>query len=317
MPAPIQVNELTLDDRLSLVRRAFRKQMQQAPSMDEPWDMDVIAVFDSTVIAKDWMAKTHTAYPYTISDAGEVAFGDPMPVDVVYRSKEGAMEVVVANQPAPEHPDRIAQGVFSRLLNFLKVESHSEQEGAQPVNKEELVTVLVANKRCQFGKDKLAQWDLEDLQTLQASLQETADGRLETTDEQPTANSQPPAVNSQQSAASGQQSLQLPAEITQFAQMIANLGGVEKLGEALGSISAHADQDRQQLIAGITANERNTFEEPELQAMATAQLRKLASAFAPRNYLGAAGALYSNGLASEWEPLAMPKWPHQVKEANN
>jgi hypothetical protein len=50
--------------------------------------------------------------------------------------------------------------------------------------------------------------------------------------------------------------------------------------------------------------------------MATAQLKKLASAFAPRNYTGAGGAIYGNGLASEWEPLAMPQWPHQVKEAN-
>lgn len=392
----LTTNELALDDRLHLVRRAFREQMaKMAGPTDDPWEMDMIGVFDETLIAKDWKAKAHMAYPYTLTDAGEVQFGDPMPVDVVYRAKDNGAEIVVANTQTTEQQER---GLFRRFVDWwqqqqpdltgnattkidggqtytksdylytpsdnvsewkLRVAEYvdgkkqvtaaqvgravaalspggfrgqkvqipagdmagvkrklrslwkrfhgddetmpaylmANSERMDDMTKDELITALVANARCKFAQDALEAWEEGALQTLHDSLA--------TPDPEPA--SRPGTSPSPQANA-----VELPAEITAFAQMLQGLGGVAKLGEALGQITANADQERTQLVQGILANERNSFEEPELQAMSTAQLRKMASILAPRSYLGAAGVL--NGQGPDEEVLAMPvAWPEQAR----
>jgi hypothetical protein len=273
----MHVNELELSDRIELVRRAFWKTHHDAMNLDLGPDLNIVAIFDGQLIAKDWMSKGHLAYPYTLSDAGEVTFAEPVTIEVVYRAKDGGAEVVV-NAP------QVEQGLFERLLGWLnqrKVTGISNVEEEHDMTKAELVTQLVANAACKFSREKLDAWEEADLQALQDSL-----------------GAQPKVLLTAEPLAVG-----LPPEITAFAQMIANLGGVDKLGAALGAITANADQERAQIVAELVANASFTAE--ELAAMPITTLRKLNETLLPRDFSLAGGVLRAN-FGPEEEEMAMP-----------
>ena len=88
---------------------------------------------------------------------------------------------------------------------------------------------------------------------------------------------------------------------------VADFGGVEKLTSALSGLAANANKERADLVAGLVANERNTLDEAELQALPIETLRKLTSAFAPRTYVGG-GALVATNATEEprYTTMAMP-----------
>jgi hypothetical protein len=280
----MHVNELELSDRIELVRRAFWKTHRDAMNLEMGPDLNIVAIFDGQLIAKDWMSKGHLAYPYALSDAGEVTFSEPVTIEVVYRAKDGGAEVVV-NAPSPGAMNE--QGLFERFLGWLnqrKVTGISNVEEEHDMTKADLVTQLVANAACKFSRAKLEGWEEADLQALSESLavQESPQTSAVT----------PPA-----------QSAQLPPEITAFAQMIANLGGVDKLGAALGAITANADQERAGLVAELITNAG--FTEEELATMPTATLRKLNTTLMPRDFSLAGGVLRAN-FGPDEEELVMP-----------
>lgn len=301
----MNVNELDLSDRMALVRRALWERNDIAAD-GTMRDLDIVAMFDATVIAKDWDRKVHMAYPYSIADDGTVTFGEATPVEVVYRTKDGGAEVVVTNVEAPAvNADAIEQSVFGRVKSWLRDQAHfgisiQEQES---MKKCDLVKALTTNSACKFSKEKLDTWNVEDLQALHDSLQVNAeveqagavDGELEQ------------EIN---------MTVELPAELTEFAAMIQSLGGAKVIGEALGSLTANAQQEHAALVQGILANERNTFEEAELQAMSRATLQKLANSLQPVSYLGAGGFVPNSGRGSDEEVLAMPKaWERNGAQA--
>lgn len=91
----VTTNEVELSDKLSLVRtefwRSFRPQNEE-----EFWDFDIIGIFESNLIVKDWATKRHLSVDYLIAEEGNaVAFGEPVEVQVVYRAVEDGTEVVV------------------------------------------------------------------------------------------------------------------------------------------------------------------------------------------------------------------------------
>jgi hypothetical protein len=278
----VNANELPLDDQASLVRRAFRRQMANTMTMDVMADWEVIAVFAEQVIAQDWASKTYAAYGYTLNDGGEVSFGEAVPVQVVYRAKQGGAEVVV-NMGSEK-------GLFQRFTEWLRSDpqlvANQSPERNKVVNKTELVAALVANERCKFAEATLNTWAEGDLQTLQQTLDAPAVAQE--------AEQAEPQTNAAQVA--------LPPEITAFAQMIANLGGVEKLQAALGSITANADAERVNLLAELTAN--SAFTADELAVLPTAHLHKLAAALQARDYSAGAGSYGQFG--PDEEELAMP-----------
>ena len=147
--------------------------------------------------------------------------------------------------------------------------------------KADLVTQLVANAACKFSRDKLETWGEADLQALQDSM--AAQPQVLLTAEPLTA--------------------ALPPEITAFAAMIQGLGGVDKLGAALGAITANADQERAQIVDELTANASFTAE--ELAVLPTATLRKLNDTLLPRDFSLAGGVLRAN-FGAEEEEMAMP-----------
>lgn len=287
---PMHVNEMDLDDRASLVRRAFR--MQQSGNSDFD-DVDTVAVFDDTLIVKHWSTKTHAAYGYTVTPAGEVTFGEAQPVEVVYRGKDGGAEVVVVNREEAEATATtpVERNLFKRFSQWL---SQGEVEGItkdQDMTKCDLVKAITANSRNTFSAERLNGWEVADLQALHDSLH--ANEEQAATPVEPVAPVAPVA--------------EVPAELAQFAQMIQALGGVEKLGAALGAITANADTERAELVSVIVANSRNTLDAADFQAMPLPVLRKLAGALAPANYSGAAGVVANRQTQPEFQPLAMPK----------
>lgn len=305
MEDALNTNELTLDDRAMIVRRAFWQRAAENDYDSGEWvEWDVVSVFGDTLIAKDWGKKVHVAFPYTLADNGDVTFGEPSAVDVVYRTKEGGIEVVVANAEQPDgvptrqgDPKRGLLGArwarFRQWLGAGKPEgitSNVQEQEEADVKKCEIVAALVANKQCKFSKEKLESWSEEDLTALHQTLSANAEDASET----PAAT---PAVEAPV--------VQLPEEITQFAEMLKGLGGVEALGSALGAVTANANQERAALVAGLVANEQCRFDEADLQAMSTAQLNKLADSLQVRDYAGGVGVIRNSGGNDE-QVLAMP-----------
>lgn len=289
MPNEVKTNELTLDDRASLVRMAFWEQVRVDPYTEPYWDgdWDVISVFGDVLIAKDWNTKSHVAFPYTIDDNGVVTLGAPTPVEVAYQTKDGGAEVVVANADtaASAKPSLIA-----RAMQWLKrdktgsVVAEVQEQEEVDVKKCELVTALVANKAVKFSKEALDKWSEADLETLQASLVANEEAAPAPVVEAPAAT---------------------PATSTpEWQQAMDALNG--KIDALAGAITANADSEKAQLVSALVANEQNAFDEADLKAMSVDQLKKLASSLNVRDYSGAAGNFRSNSGDQE-TVLAMPK----------
>lgn len=196
------------------------------------------------------------------------------------------------------------RGLFRRFFAWLNQSRDEDESPAiEPVTntgsneepgmaKAELVTALVTNAACKFSREKLETWEEADLQALSDSLAAHRETQVQEPPAQP-AQTQAPAQAT------------LPPEITAFAAMIQSLGGVDKLGAALGALTANADGERAELVAELTANSAFTAE--ELGAMPTASLRKLRESLAQRDYSGGAGTFRTNFGADE-EELAMPSY---------
>jgi hypothetical protein len=295
----LKTNELTLDDRAIVVRRAFWQRVYDSydagDMSDIAWgDWDVVSVFDATVIAKNWDKKNHMAFPYTINDSGEVTFGDPTAVEVVYRAKEGGAEVVIANG------DNRPQSLFTRIRHWMsagksKLSDVQNVQQEDEVSKCDRVAALVANKQCKFSKETLDKWSEADLETLQQSLATNSEAQPEQA--APLANQAP--------VSSG-------FDAKQLGEMIRGIVN-ETVAPVLQTINANADRERAELVAEIVANEQSQFEEADLQDMPVDKLRKLAASLQPRDYSGGAGIFRNSG--SEDEEYVMPMavaWP--VKE---
>jgi len=296
----LTANEFTLSDRAALVRRAFWQSVYDATPGSPEWgDWDVLSVFEATVVAKNWDTMTHAAFPYTLTEAGQVVLGAPTAVEVVYRAKDGGAEVVIANAEATSEAKNQKRSLFNRFWQTLragKVEGVTVQEEEQGVNKCDRVAALVANKQCKFSKEVLEKWSETDLETLQQSL--VANGEAVVAP----AAVVPPVMTNAVAA------VQLPPEVTQFAAMIQSIGGVGALGAALQSITANADRERSELVAEIVAN--STMTEDDLKPMNVAALRKFAENLQTRDYSGAAGIFRTNNGDDEEYVMQMPvAWP--------
>jgi hypothetical protein len=103
----------------------------------------------------------------------------------------------------------------------------------------------------------------------------------------------------------------MPAEITQFAEMIRGLGGVDKLAAALGGVTANADRERGDLISAIVANSKATWSEAQLRGLDTPTLQNIYSMAMPRDYSGNGG--YMRGSDPEEEEMPM-RWPDEFKK---
>jgi hypothetical protein len=296
----VKTNELTLDDRASLVRRSFWQSVRDAMPGDVNWgDWDVLHVFDATVIVKDWDKKTHAAFPYTIDAAGNVTLGAPTAVDVVYRAKDGGAEVVIANADAAKQ-----QGLFPRFRHWLSAgQVEGVSGGTSPVdtggapapvtNQEEsdvskcdLVANILANKHNKFSKEALDGLNEATLETLRQSLPVEVQAAA-------------PVVNQTTTAAPVAQGI----DAKELAAMILTTVN-EAMAPVLATITANADRERAELVAEIVAN--STMKAEHLKGVDLEGLRELASNLQPRDYSGGGGVFRSNTDDSEEYVMPMP-----------
>lgn len=175
------------------------------------------------------------------------------------------------------------------IANGLLPGGHQEVE---TMLKQELIAALTANQKCKFSKEKLETWEEADLESLKESL---AANEEEGPSGLPAAEVVSPATPPS-----------IPPELTQFAEMIRGLGGVDKLAAALGGMTANADKERGDLISAIVANHKATWNEAELRAFDTRTLHKLYATALPRDYSGNGG--YVRSSDPEEEELVM-HWP--------
>jgi len=107
-------------------------------------------------------------------------------------------------------------------------------------------------------------------------------------------------------AAAEPQTPALPADLVEFQNLMAELGGVQGVREMLAGLKANADTERANLIADLTANERCVFSADELRALPKATLDKLAQSLRPADYSGRGGPR-THQQADEWTVLAAPE----------
>lgn len=93
----------------------------------------------------------------------------------------------------------------------------------------------------------------------------------------------------------------VPAELLELSQLLADLGGVQSLRDALAGVKANADAARANVIAELVANDRCAFSADELKGMTTATLEKLAQSLRPADYSGR-GMPRTHQAGDEWEP---------------
>lgn len=173
--------------------------------------------------------------------------------------------------------------------------------GGTKVDREAVISGLVANSACKCTREQLETMEDGTLQAFADSLKPVAN--TEKAEDQPIVNTEAkvePVV------------VPLPQEVVAFTQLIEKFGGIDKLTATLDGLAANADKERQDLVTALVANERCTLSKEELNAFPVETLRKLQAAFAPRNYAGNAGVIVSNvNSDGEFKPLAMPTFPNK------
>lgn len=112
-----------------------------------------------------------------------------------------------------------------------------------------------------------------------AHKEEPMDVQNETTDVEETA-----AAATEQPAE--QPGVAIPPEVAELARLVSELGGVEKVAEALRGLTANVESRKEELVGALTANAACAFTEDDLQQMTVAQLEKLQRSLVPSSYAG-------------------------------
>lgn len=124
--------------------------------------------------------------------------------------------------------------------------------------------------------------------------------------EQSTVVNEEPQEEGTQEQAAELQAPALPADLVEFQNLVAELGGAQAVRELLAGLKANADDERTRLIADLVANERCAFSADELRALPSATLEKLAQTMRPADYSGRGGPR-ANQQGEEWAVLTAPE----------
>lgn len=193
-----------------------------------------------------------------------------------------------------------ADAVASQSFLSALVRNVINSLGGKKVDRTKIIEGLAANAQCKCTKPQLEAMSDDILLSFAESLQ-------------PVVNEDAPAVEPAAAPVEVVKEV-VPAELAQLGELVKQFGGIEKLTAALSGVVANANQERNDLIAGLVANERNTLSEGELQAMPTETLRKLTSAFAPKVYVGGGNVTANSDASGKTYVLQMPN-PFDKKEA--
>lgn len=119
---------------------------------------------------------------------------------------------------------------------------------------------------------------------------------------EPVAVAPAPVVNAQPVAVT------LPPEVAAFQAMIAGFGGLNKIQEALQSITVNASRQRDELIGRIKTNQQCALTDDMLKAMPLEALDALDRTLRPVDYAGRGGVRANQQQdESEWEAYKAPE----------
>jgi len=253
--------DLSLDDQLMKVYEAFSAKFSQ-PQPSEPY---VREVFTDRVIARS--GEDLYEYPYTLDADGNVTFGSPVKVEVVYQPVAGnaaeltqAPEVQVhTNQ---QEDQQIQRGFIAALKSIFGRSTQTSLSGGDPMS-ESTPCPMAQNCACT-----------------------ATDTPAPSPADQPAS---APATNAD----------------TELAALVAEFGGADAVKTAIQTIQANAENEKAALVAEIVANERNAFSEDELKAMEATQLGKLRDSLKPVDFSGR-GTPRTNQQAEEIMVSPMP-----------
>jgi len=192
------------------------------------------------------------------------------------------------NSDQGENNGNIATWIINKIEALFN--NHTEQIAMK--DKQERIEAIVANEKCPFDAEYLANASDEQLNKLEALL--ATNEPASTPDPEPIEGDEPTDDNV------------LPAEAVAFMSMVEELGGVDAVKDTLNGLKANSDQERTDLIAQIVAN--TSFTEDELSGNDIAFLRKMAEQSKP-----APTAMHlrpmpvSNVQSDEWEDYVAPE----------
>lgn len=186
-----------------------------------------------------------------------------------------------------------AQTAASQSFISALVRNVINSLGGKKVDRTKIIEGLAANAQCKCSKQQLDAMDDATLTAFAESLT-------------PVVNEEAPAVVEPASATVEVVKEVVPTELAQLAEVVKQFGGIDKLTAALSGVVTNASKERDELVAGIVANERNTFTADELSAMPVDNLRKLHSALAPRVYVGGGNVVTTNSEEPRYTTMAMP-----------
>jgi len=186
-----------------------------------------------------------------------------------------------------------AQTAASQSFISALVRNVINSLGGKKVDRTKIIEGLAANAQCKCSKQQLDAMDDATLTAFAESLT-------------PVVNEEAPAVVEPAPATVEVVKEVVPTELAQLAEVVKQFGGIDKLTAALSGVVTNATKERDELVAGIVANERNTFTADELSAMPVDNLRKLHSALAPRVYVGGGNVVTTNAEEPRYTTMAMP-----------
>lgn len=176
-----------------------------------------------------------------------------------------------SQQSSVEVQMSIVQQIIDGVRGFLSDGSHQKE-----IQMNELIKRLLANERIPFDEDALSAMTEEQLQGLEDML-EVEDAEDEDEDDE----------GDSQDADQEQSNEDVPAWASALSDKID--GVIAEVESLKSNADAVADTERQTLIKTLAANEAVPFSKDDLQTFEFEQLQKIASAYKPADYSGAAG----------------------------
>lgn len=185
------------------------------------------------------------------------------------------------------------EGAFNALreaFRYLVFGPENDTEGGHIVDeREKLIQQIAANEAAGWTDEELEALEVPVLKKIaaMAAAPTPETGRPAPSDARQAG--EPPAPEADQETPPETNEPQAVAEPEGWAElkaMVDELGGPGKLKKALAGVTANAEAEKSELVARLAANDRCAFDEDELKAMATAQLRKLDQSLVPANFAG-------------------------------
>lgn len=220
---------------------------------------------------------------------------------------------VPADEATPLLPPAARELVFDRICvawggrrTYFALQGMGEQPALEMVGNAQAKRAELKANGCTCGEENstMGANDVEQADAVtteeQEAQQRTGDEAVQEANEEQA--QQPPA----QPTANANQTAQVPAEVTEVARLIQELGGVGAVRESLELLKTNRDESRRQLIQELTANQACAFTAAELEQMNSTQLTKLAQSLRVPSFEGR-GGLRSNQGHDEWEEYAGPE----------